>query len=286
MRDYTVFTDSSCDLSENCLANRNVKCPRLTLKFESCDRQYLDGELEAKYFYDSLRLGDIAKTSSVNAETFENAFEEELIHGRDILYLGISSALSGTFSAALTSARKLLKKYPNSKIITVDTLCASAGIALLLDLVLEKKSNGATIDEAADFAEKCKSKICHWFTIDNPVYLVRSGRVKPSKAFIGNMLGIKPILAVDDSGHLVAKQRVRGRHQSVMTLAEKCRDFCLDSHKYAYISHADCISDAEKLKEKLKEYNIETKLITNVGAVIGAHSGPDTLALFFLGDSR
>ena len=178
--------------------------------------------------------------------------------GRDILYIGLSSALSGTYSSADVAARKLSKKFPENKIITIDSLSASAGIALLIDLLLKKKAEGATIEEAKDFVERTKLNICHLFTIDDTAFLVKSGRVKPSKAFLGNMLGIKPILKVDESGKLVATGRVRGRHQAILTLATKCKNYCNSELKYAYISHGDCPRDAEILKNTLEEYNIET----------------------------
>lgn len=286
MKDYTIFADSACDLNRFDSAKRNIKSIPLTLRFDGSCKQYNDGELNAEVFYHRLRSGETAKTSAVNAQAFENEFKKELAIGRDILYIGLSSALSGTYSSADVAARKLRKKFPENKIITIDSLSASAGIALLIDLVLKKKAEGATIEEAKDFVERTKLNICHLFTIDDAAFLVKSGRVKPSKAFLGNMLGIKPILKVDESGKLVATGRVRGRHQAILTLATKCKNYCNSELKYAYISHGDCPGDAEILKNTLEEYNIKTKLITNVGAVIGAHSGPDTLALFFLGDTR
>ena len=180
-----------------------------------------------------------------------------------------------------------MQKYPQRKIYTVDTLCASAGIALLIRTVLDAKENGATIDEARDLAEEKKLSICHWFTVDDLVYLKRGGRVSPTVALVGNMLGIKPILHVDNDGHLINVSKVRGRRASIEALAEKYGDLVKEQGSRAYISQANCIKDAELLASILKnKYGAETEIITDVGTVIGAHSGPGTLALFFEGKER
>ena len=154
--------------------------------------------------------------------------------------------------------------------------------------MLEKKNEGATIEEAAKFAEENKQRICHWFTVDDLVYLKRGGRVSATAALVGNMLGIKPILHVDNEGHLVNVGKVRGRKLSIATLAGKYGELCDDAgNKQVYISHADCLSEAEELGKIIKEkYGAETKLITDVGSVIGAHAGPGTIALFFVGKER
>ena len=235
-----------------------------------------------------MRGGAVAKTSAVNSETFAIEFEKLLAGGLDILYIGFSSGLSTTYNSARLAAEQLKPKYPERKIITVDTLAASAGIALLIDLVLEKQKNGATIEEAAKFAEETKLKICHWFTVDDLVYLKRGVRISPTAAFLGNMIGIKAVLHVDNEGHLVNVLKVRGRKVSIATLADKYGELCDDEgRKVVYISHADCLAEAEELSRIIKEkYNAETGLITNVGSVIGAHSGPGTIALFFVGKER
>jgi DegV family protein with EDD domain len=235
-----------------------------------------------------MRNGGVVKTSAVNVDSFAIKFEELLKRGLDILYIGFSSGLSTTYNCARLAADQLKNKYPERKIITVDTLAASAGIALLIDLVIGKKNEGATIDEAAKYAESMKLKVCHWFTVDDLVYLKRGGRISPTTAFFGNMLGIKPVLHVDNDGHLINILKVRGRRVSIMTLADKYGELCDDQDKkIVYISHADCLREAEELGKIIKEkYGAETKLITNVGTVIGAHSGPGTIALFFIGKER
>ena len=288
MHNYVLFTDSSCDLSQEMIKKRGVYCSSLTFRFDDGEKEYSNNEMPIKDFYDKMRAGGVAKTAAVNSETFALEFEKLLKAGQDILYIGFSSGLSTTFNSARLAAEQLKSDYPERKILVVDTLAASAGIALLLDLVIEKKNSGATIEEAAAYAESMKLKICHWFTVDDLVYLKRGGRVSPTAAFVGNMLGIKPVLHVDNEGHLINVSKVRGRRVSVATLADKYGELHDDeAEKKVYISHADCLAEAEELGRIIKEkYGAETGLITDVGTVIGAHSGPGTIALFFVGKER
>ena len=288
MNNYVIFTDSSCDLSQEMLEARGVYSASLSFRFDDSEMEYSNNEMPIKDFYDKMRCGGVAKTSAVNSEIFATEFKKILDNGQDILYIGFSSGLSTTYNCARLAAEQLKENYPDRKIITVDTLAASAGIALLIDLVIEKKNEGATIDEAAEYAESMKLKIAHWFTVDDLVYLKRGGRISPTAAFFGNMLGIKPVLHVDNEGHLINMLKVRGRRVSIMTLADKYGELCDDEgNKKVYISHADCLTEAEELGKIIKEkYGAETRLITNVGTVIGAHSGPGTIALFFVGKER
>lgn len=288
MNEYVIFADSSCDLSDEMLKERNVPYTSLSFRFDDSSEEYTNNGMNIKDFYDKMRAGGVAKTSAANSETFAIEFERFLKEGKDILYIGFSSGLSTTYNSARIAAEQLKDSYPDRKIIVVDTLAASAGIALLIDMVIAKKNEGASIEEAAQFAEDNKMRICHWFTVDDLVYLKRGGRISPAAAFFGNMIGIKPVLHVDNDGHLVNVLKVRGRKMSVTTLADKYGELADDEgNKIVYISHGDCLADAEELGRIIKEkYGAETKLITNVGTVIGAHSGPGTLALFFVGKER
>ena len=288
MSDYVIFTDSACDIKPELLKEWGVGFQSLTLRFEKDDKEYTDGAIDSKLFYDRMRNGGVAKTAAVNSEVFSNAFEEHLKNGIDLLYLGFSSGLSTTFNSARLAAESLREKYPERKIVVVDTLSASAGFGLLLNLTVEKKNAGATIEEAAAFAEELKYKLCHWFTVDDLVYLKRGGRISPTVAFVGNVLGIKPVLHMDNEGHLINMFKVRGRKTSVAALADKYGELAVDKEGgKVFISHGDCLKDAEELAKILKDrYNATVELITNVGTVIGAHSGPGTLALFFVGTER
>lgn len=288
MCNFQLFTDSACDLGLEILGKLNVKSVSLTLKFDGEDLELKNDEITAKEFYDKMREGGVAKTSAANIDAFKIAFEETLKQGMDILHLGFSSGLSTTYNSARLAAEELLEFYPDRRIIVIDSLAASAGFGMLVALVAEKRDSGATFDECAEFAKNTIPNLVHWFTVDDLVYLKRGGRISPAVAFVGGLLGIKPVLHVDDEGHLISVSKVRGRAAAIKALADKFGETALDTTKGpVYISHADCEDDAKKLAEIVeKDYGVSTDLIVNVGPVIGAHSGPGTLAFFFLGKVR
>lgn len=275
MSEFRIVCDSACDLSSEMLRKRNVTCVPLSVSFDG------GGAVDSTDFYNQMRSGRVAKTAGANVEAFRAAFTPILEGGKDILYLGFSSALSMTYNSARIAAGELRKEYPERRIITIDSLCASAGIALLLDKLLAFSD----LENAVEYAEKKKLKICHLFTVDNLDYLKRGGRVSPTTAMVGNLLGIKPMLYVDNHGKLIPGSKVRGRRKAIERLAE---DFGrLREENEVYISHADCMRDAETLSEILRtKYDAKVRLITNIGPVIGSHSGPGTLALFFIGRER
>lgn len=288
MSKYIIFTDSACDISQKLLNEWNVRNVSLTFTFEGSDVSYTQTEMPSKTFYDNMRQGKVAKTSAVNMATFKSAFEAELKNGMDILYLGFSSGLSTTFNSARLAAEELMEAYPERKVICVDSLAASAGQGLMLYMLVQKKQEGASLEETAEYAEKIRLNVCHWFTVDDLDYLKRGGRISPTVAFVGGLLGIKPVLHVDNEGHLVNVTKVRGRKAAIKALADKYGEFALDPKKgTVFISHGDCLDEVEKLAEILKsEYGVCVNLITDVGTVIGAHSGPGTIALFFVGRER
>ena len=288
MSNYIICTDSGCDLKPATLAEWGIPYSPLTFRFNDSEKEYTDADMEIKEFYDKMRNGGIAKTAAINSETFSAEFEKHLSAGLDVLYIGFSSGLSTTYNSGRLAAQAMREKYPERKIITVDSLAASAGEGLYVALILKKKNEGATIEEAAAYAEEIKLNICHWFTVDDLVYLKRGGRVSPTVAFVGNALGIKPILHVDNEGHLISKAKVRGRKSSITALADKYTELAVEPEGgLAYISNGDCEDDANALKKILEDrHNAKIEIITNVGPVIGAHSGPGTLALFFVGKER
>ena len=288
MSNYVIFTDSGCDIKPELLKEWGVPCKSLNFRFDGSEKEYSNEDMDTNEFYAKMREGAVAKTSAVNVDTFALAFEEFLKEGKDVLFVGFSSGLSTTYNSARLAAQQLSEKYPERKVITVDTLAASAGQGLILKLALDKKNEGATIEEVAAFVEDIKFKISIWFTVDDLVYLKRGGRVSPTAAFFGNMLGIKPVLHMDNEGHLVPVAKVRGRKTSIAALADKYGELAtkLDGSDI-FISHGDCIADAQYLADLLKtRYGASVSLITDVGTVIGAHSGPGTLALFFVGKER
>ncbi len=288
MNEFVIHTDSACDIAPAILKEWGVPYTSLTFRFNGEDTEYKNDGMSTSDFYAKMREGGIAKTAAVNTEGFKADFENTLKDGKDLLYIGFSSGLSTTYNSARLAGEELKGKYPDRKIITLDSLCASAGFGLLLRLALDKKESGASLEETAEYTKSLVLKLCHWFTVDDLEYLKRGGRVSPTVAFVGNMLGIKPVMHVDNEGHLVNVTKVRGRKTAVAALADRYGALAdtLDSDK-VYISHGDCIKDAEELAKILSDrYGATVSIITDVGPVIGAHSGPGTLALFFVGKER
>ena len=288
MNNYVIFTDSACDIVPSLLAEWGVRCVSLAFRFDHIDRDFLNDEMPIGEFYQYMRDGHVAKTNAVNAETFREAFEPVLKEGTDILYLGFSSGLSTTFNQGRLAAEELSAQYPDRKVIAIDTLCASAGEGLLVKLVLDQKNRGAALEEAAAYAETIIPKLAHWFTVEDLVYLKRGGRVSPAVALVGGILNIKPIMHVDDEGHLIKVGTIRGRKASLNALADKLMETADDPQNGTFfISHGDCMKDVETLCDLLREKGAnKIEIITNVGTVIGAHSGPGTMALFFLAKQR
>ena len=288
MKDYVIFADSACDIEKDILNEWGVPTCSLTFRFDGEDKEYSNNDMPIAEFYNKMREGGVAKTAAVNSEAFKGAFEEIIKEGKDILYLGFSSGLSTTLNSARIAASELSESYPDAKIIVLDTLAASAGIGILIKMALDKKAEGADIDACAEFVRSRILNLCHWFTVDDLVYLKRGGRVSAATAFFGNAMGIKPVLHVDNEGHLINVNKVRGRKTSIAALADKYTELAENTEEgYVYISHGDCIDDATLLKNMIEEkHGAKVQIITNVGTVIGAHSGPGTLALFFMGKER
>ena len=288
MNPYLIFTDSGCDIPNEILEQWGVKALELIFRFTDSEQEYTNSDMPSKEFYDHMRAGKIAKTSAVNVETFKEAFEAALKEGNDVLYLGFSGGLSNTSNAGRLAAEELQEAYPDRKLIAVDSLCASAGQGLLLRLALDKKEAGATLEDVAAYLEENKLHLCHEFTVDDLVYLKRGGRVSPTVALIGTMLSIKPVMHVDDEGHLVKVSQVRGRKAALKAMVDKYSENALDPENgMIYICQADCMDDANRIEEMIKaRHNNNVNLIVYTGSVIGAHSGPGTLALFYLGKKR
>ena len=238
-------------------------------------------------FYAGMRGGEVAKTSAVNPEGWAAVIEPVLAAGQDALVLGFSSGLSTTYQSAVIAANELMEKYPQRKVITVDTLCAALGQGLLVWHTCKKRDEGLSLEELAAWVEDNKLHLAHWFTVDDLVYLKRGGRVSAATAVVGAMLNIKPVLKVDDNGKLVSAMKVRGRKSAVKALADKLDEAEGFDNSTVFICHADCIADAELLKAMVQQKHPGTEvMIGNLGAVIGSHAGPGTLALFFLSQKR
>ena len=283
---YVLFTDSACDILPEKLAEWKVELIRMPYLFTDTGKEQLDHDEPSAEFYRSMRSGRVAKTSGVNEDTFSGAFTPFLEAGKDILYLAFSSGLSVTCENGKKVAKALEEQYPGRTVRVIDSLAASAGEGLFVYLAAQNRDKGMTLEENAEALEKDVPHICHWFTVDDLVYLKRGGRVSAATALLGTALNVKPVLHVDNEGHLIKITQVHGRKKSIRRMAEKLGETILPDSPI-FISHGDCLGDAELLSSILeKEYGKKVQLIADIGSVIGAHSGPGTLALFFRGTER
>lgn len=289
MRDYAIATDSSCDLSPQLVKELDLTVVPLSVQLgRDRYRNSPDEAPESHVFYTRLSQGEPAQTSAPNVEEFKDAFRPLLQAGKDVLYLGFSSGLSATCQNGAIAAQELQEEFPQAKLITVDTLCASLGQGLIIHLAVEEKRQGKTIEAVADFVRQTIPHLCHWFTVGDLNQLRRGGRLSAGKAVLGNLLHVKPVLHVDDAGHLVPVDSVKGRKKSIEALVNKMAESVVDPQtQRVYISHGDCLDDAQTLAALVKErLKVASVTIGDVGPVIGAHSGLGTLALFFLGKQR
>ena len=289
MSEYGITTDNNSDLPEKYLKDHGVGCMYLSYSMDG--KNYTHGNFLPEHeFYEAMRNGSMPTTAQVNPENAKALLEPYLKEGKDILHIAFSSGLSGTYNSSRIAAEELMEEYPDRKIIVVDSLSASLGQGLLVWLAQQKKELGQTLEDVADWVEKNKLKMVHLFTVDDLNHLYRGGRVSRTTAIVGSMLNIKPVLHVDNEGKLTAIGKVRGRKKALQELVklmdEKIGSFGADCDTI-FISHGDCEQDAQYVAAKVKEkYNIKNIIINQVGATIGAHSGPGTMALFFVGDVR
>lgn len=291
MAEYIISTDTSCDFPLEYVKQHQL--PLVTL-FYSIDGVTGENGCPSsdvlKNFYDKMRAGSMTKTQQASIEDTEKVFREILQEGKDILHIAFSSGLSGTANAARLAAENMMEEFPERKIIVIDSLCASLGQGLLVDYALKLQQQGKTMEETAKWLEDHIQNICHLFTVEDLKYLQRGGRISKTTALVGTMIGIKPVLHVDPEGKLVSISKVRGRKQSIQALVNKMEESIgkyRDEKQPIFISHGDCIEDANYLAELVKErFGYDEFLINDVGPTIGAHSGPGTLALFFMGETR
>lgn len=288
MNDYVILTDSGCDIGKERLQEWKVPQIYLTYQFDGDSKSYTPAEMETKAFYEKMRGGAVARTAAANVSDFQEAFIPYLQQGKDILYIGFSGGLSSTVATAAMTAADLMEEYPGTSIRVVDTLAASSGHGLLLYYAVEAKKEGKSLNENADYIESIKLKLCHWFTVDDLVYLKRGGRVSAATALAGTVLGIKPVLHVDNEGHLINMSKSRGRKNSLKALADKYTETADQPEGGIYfISNGDCLEDALYLESLIEaRHGTKAAQIEDIGPVIGAHSGPGTIALFFLGKER
>ena len=284
MSNYVLITDSASDLPSEIAENLEVEI--LPMKYMVNDTPCVDKDFDMENFYNLLRGKALSLTSQTNVEEFSNYFSRYLESGKDILYVGFPLSLSGMNNSARIAARELSEKYPERKIIVIDSVSASIGQGLLVYYAALKKKSGATIDEVADFVNDNKLKFCHWFTVDDLYFLKRGGRISQATAVVGSILNVKPLLSMNDEGKLYVFDKIRGKKKVLDLMSSKIENLNSD-YKKVFVGHADCLDDAKYVAEKISAENPSLDVtITHLGPIIGTHTGPGTVALAFVGNSR
>ena len=291
--DFEIVTDSCSNLVEDMIEDFGLHILPLTFMVDGEDavyQSYLKGEkTDLKQFYTMMREGKVFKTSLPNLAESEALFRSILDKGHDLIYLAFSSGLSGTFQALSLMYSQLQEEYPDRKIYAVDTLAASGGQGLLVWYAVQHARAGETIDQVRDWVEENKLYLAHWFTVDDLMFLFRGGRVSKTAAWAGTLLNIKPVLHVDNEGHLIPMEKVRGRKKSLNALVDHMEKSAVQpiSDQMVFITHGDCLEEAEYVAGKVKErFGVKDVIINYIDPVIGSHAGPGTMALFFLADQR
>lgn len=285
---FVIITDSNADLPESYLAEHSLGCMNLSFSVDGVVFNADQEPIDTPSFYAKMRAGADIKTMQIYPEYARSYFENYLKDGYDILYLAFSSGLSGSYNSGVIAAQELKESYPDAKIVVIDTLCASLGQGLLTHYAVLMKEEGKTLDEVAEWTEKNKLHLCHLFTVDDLNHLYRGGRVSKTSAVLGTVLNIKPVLHVDNDGKLIPLGKVRGRKQSLTELVNMM-EARIGTYKneVIFVSHGDCLADAEFVANEVKKrFGIKKNMINFVGPTVGGHSGPGTIALFFMGEKR
>ena len=285
---YKIITDSCCDFTDAMCAELGLSYVPLIVTYNGESHTNFSEETAIKAFYNELRNGVTATTSAVNPEGWANVMEPALAAGEDLLVITFTSGMSTTYQSAVIAAQELEEKYPQRKILVVDSLCAALGQGLLIWYACKKRDEGLSLEELAAWVEENKLHICHWVTVDDLTHLKRGGRISATSAIVGTMLNIKPIIHVNDEGKLINVAKVRGRKTAIDYLASKLGELGEGyDNETCFVVHGDCEEDAQTLAAMVKEkYGVKHVHIGYLGPVIGAHTGPGVLALFFLGQHR
>ncbi len=287
---YQIVTDSACNLTEDMIDEFGLEILPLTFIVDGVWRQsYLKGgKTDLKQFYTMMREGSLITTSLPNIQNSETTMRKIADRGDDILYLGFSSALSGTYEATELLLKKISEDYPERTFISVDTFAASGGQGLLVYLACKKAREGAPIEEVAQYVKDTRNHLAHWFTVDDLMFLFRGGRLNRTSAWAGTLLNIKPVLHVDNAGALIPMEKVRGRKKSIKALVDRMEKTAINPESQTvFITHGDCAEDVEELEEEItKRFGTTDFVVNYIDPVIGAHSGPGTLALFFLATEK
>lgn len=288
--DYVIVTESTANLPEDMIEKYGLEILSLNYYVDGEEHKgYIKGQKsDLAHFYSMMRQKKEITTSLVTVGDTMDMLEEIVKQGKDYLYVGFSSGLSGTFQAVSLVTEALAQKYPERKLYAVDSLAAALGEGLLVKYVIDNREKGMSVSENADWIIAHRNNICHWFTVDDLFFLKRGGRVSATTAVVGTALNIKPILHVDDNGHLIPMENARGRKKSLDALVKHMKSSIIEPDGQSiYISHGDCIKDAEYVATKIREsFNIGEVVIRMLDPVIASHSGPGTVALFFYGEHK
>ena len=283
---YQIITDSCCDLTEQQLQELNVTCANLTVMYNGENHTSFSEPAAVKAFYDEVRGGVMATTAAANPDDWAQLMKSTLEEGKDVLVITFSGGMSTTYQSAVIASKDLQEEYPQRKIIVIDSLAAALGQGMLVYYACKKRDEGMGIDELAAWVEENKFHVAHWVTVDDLTHLKRGGRISTTSAIVGSMLNIKPIIHVDNDGHLINTAKVRGRKVAMEYLVKKFTETCTDFDT-VFIGHGDCPEDAAALEAMLREAHPIKEVITGyVGPVIGAHTGPGVLVVFFMGTQR
>ncbi len=287
MDEYQIITDFGCDLPLHIAEEQNIEVIPMEVFIES-EEPKRGSEVDVYEFYQKLREKKVAKTSAVSIDAFVTAFTAHLEKGEDIVYVALSSGLSGTFSAANIAAGELREKFPERNIYIVDSRSGSIGEGLIAYFAALKKAEGATAEEVASYAQEAAYQLCSWFTVDDLFFLKRGGRLSAATAIVGSLFMIKPILHASEEGKLIPGSKARGRRGAIEALADAVERLAVNpAEQIIGISHSDCLKDALDLETMLREkWDIKDVIISEIGPVIGAHCGPGTLAIFFIGTEK
>ena len=287
MHNYRIITDSGCDLPKSLIEQLNIDVVELTLLFRGQECTNLS-DAQIKEMYDALRAGEAASTSAINPTGWFAAIEPTLMAGQDAFVMTFSSGLSTTYQSAVIASEELMEAYPDRKVLVVDTMAASLGQGMYVWHACKKRDEGYGIFQLKDWCEENKQNMAHWFTVDDLMFLERGGRISAATALVGTMLNIKPVLHVDENGKLISVSKARGRKNALDALVKKLEtDGLPEGNDTVFISHGDCLEDAQYVANLCKERcGVKEVIISYVGAVIGSHAGPGTVAFFYLGDKR
>ncbi len=278
---FIISLEATCDLPKAIIAENDFRIIDMEFFIDGKEFNTKEYDVVSSDLYAKMREGLKTSTSQINKQLYVEFFQKILKEGKDVLHLAFSSGLSQTYQSALDASEEVNKNSTN-KVYVIDSLCACAGHGLFAILAKEYAENGNDINETIKYLENLKLNVAHLFSVDNLKYLANGGRIKKTSAMVGNILHIKPVMKMDDLGHLVLEQKVMSRRKAIKEIFNKYVETFSPEYKHCLISHADCYEDAEYLKNMIKEFRDIEVTLTNLGPIIGSHSGPGTLALFFV----